>query len=70
MAIAVERDSATGQAMTDDAGDTVAEALRDLARWLYRALKCEYEYLTSDAAVDEAIALNGWTFTADGEHFG
>lgn len=70
MAIAVERDSPTGQEMTDDAGDTVAEALRDLARWLYRALEREYEYLTCDAAVDEAIAVNGWTFTSDGEHFG
>ena len=70
MAIAVERDSANGQAMTEDAGDTVTEALRDLARWLYRALRREYEFLTSDAAVDEAIALNGWTFTADGEPFG
>ena len=70
MAIAVERDSPTGQAMTENAEDTVAEALRDLARWLYRALEREYEYLTSDAAIDEAIAVNGWTFTADGEHFG
>ena len=56
--------------MTEDAGDTVAEALRDLARRRYRALRHAYESLTSDAALDEAIALNGWTFTADAEHFG
>ena len=48
----------------------MAEALRDLARRLYRALEREYEYLTSDAAVDEAIAVDASTFTADGEHFG
>ena len=70
MAIEVERDSPTWQSMTDDAEDTVIEALRDLARWLYRQLEREYEYLTSDAAVDEAIAVNGWTFTAEGRRFG
>ena len=70
MAIAVERDSPTGQAMTDDAEDTVTEALRDLARWLYRQLRSEYEHQTSDAVVDEAIAINRLTFTAEGRRFG
>ena len=70
MAIEVERDSPTRQPMTDGAGDTVIEALRDLPRWLYRQLQREYEYLTSDAAVDEAIAANGFTFTEAGRRFG
>ena len=70
MAIEVERDSPTWQPMTDGAEDTVTEALRDLARWLYRQLEREYEDLTSDAAVDEAIAVNDLTFTADGRRFG
>ena len=70
MAIAVERDSPTWQPMTDVAEDTVMEALCDLARWLYRRLECEYEYQSSDVAVDEAIAINGWTFTAEGQRFG
>ncbi len=70
MAIAVERDSPTGQAMTDGAEDTVIEALRDLARWLYRQLRSEYEHQTSDEAVDEAIAINELTFTAEGRRFG
>ena len=70
MAIAVERDSPTWQAMTDDAEDTVTEALRDLARWLYRQLQREYEHQTSDAVVDESIAVNEWTFTAAGRQFG
>ena len=70
MAIEIERNSPTWQPMTDGAEDTVIEALRDLARWLYRQLEREYEYLTSDAAVDEAIAINGFTFTAEGRRFG
>ena len=70
MAIEVERDSPTRQDMTDGAEDTVIEALRDLARWLYRQLQREYEYLTSDAVVDETIAVNDWTFTEHGARFG
>ncbi len=70
MAIEVERDSPTWQPMTDDAEDRVIEALRDLARWLYRQLEREYEYLTSSAAAAEAIAVNGWTFTEAGQRFG
>ncbi len=70
MAISVERDSPSWQPMTDDAEDTIAEALRDLARWLYRQLESEYQYQTSDEAVDETLAINGHTFTADGERFG
>ena len=39
MAIEVERDSPTRQPMTDGADDTAIEAMRDLARWLYRQLR-------------------------------
>lgn len=56
--------------MTTDAEETVIEALRDLARWLYRQLEAEYEYLASDAAVDEAIAASEYTFTDYGRRFG
>ena len=70
MAIEVERDSPTWQPMTDGTEDAVIEALRDLARWLYRQLRAEYEHLTSDEAVDEILAANGLTFTADGTRFG
>ena len=70
MAIAVERDSPTGQAMTDDAEDSVTEALRDLARWLYRQLQREYEHQTSGVVIDEVIAINDYTFTAEGRRFG
>jgi len=70
MAIDVTRDSTTGQEMTDDAEEVVADALRDLADWLYRQLQQEYEYLTSDAAIDEVIRANDYSFTADGRRFG
>jgi hypothetical protein len=70
MAISVERNSPTYQDMTADAEDAVIEALRDLARWLYRQLEREYEFLTSDGQVDEAILANGHTFTEAGCRFG
>jgi hypothetical protein len=70
MRIAVERDSPVGQDMTPDAEDVVIEALRDLARWLYRQLEREYEYLTSDEAVDESLRANDYTFTEAGRRFG
>ena len=46
------------------------EALRDLARWLYRQLRSEYEHQISDEAVDEIVSINEWTFKADGTRFG
>lgn len=70
MAVSVERDSPTYQDMTADVEDCVSEALRDLARWLYRQLEREYEHLTSDAAVDEAVIANEYTFTETGRRFG
>ena len=70
MAIEVKRDSPTWQPMTDGAGDAVIEVLRDLARWLYRQLRSEYEHQTSDEAVDEIVSANELTFTADGKRFG
>jgi hypothetical protein len=64
MSISVERNSPTYQDMTTDAEEIVTEALRDLARWLYRQLEREYDYLSSDGAVDETIVANEYTFTS------
>ncbi|TKD13435.1 antitoxin of toxin-antitoxin stability system, partial [Rhodobacter capsulatus] len=50
MSVDVTRDSPTCQPPTEDAEEIVTEALRDLARWLYRQLQAEYEHLTSDEA--------------------
>ncbi|VDC33871.1 antitoxin of toxin-antitoxin stability system [Pseudogemmobacter humi] len=66
MDIDVTRESPVGQDMTEDAESTVTDLLRDLARWLYRQLEQEYDYLSSDAAVDEAVLANGYTFTESG----
>lgn len=46
--------------------DIVTSLLRDLARWLYRQLEAEYEYHTSDAAIDESIEENEYTFDENG----
>ena len=70
MEISVERDSPSAQDMTPDAEGAVTEALRDLARWLYRQLEREYQYQTSDAVVDQAITANDYTFTETGRRFG
>lgn len=70
MAISVERDSPTWHDMTTDAEEIVMEALRDLARWLYHQLEREYDYLSSDEAVDETITANDYTFTGAGRRFG
>ena len=70
MEIDVDRDSPVHQPMTDDAEEAVIEALRGLANWLYRKLRDAYEFETSDPVVDEAIAVNDWTFTANGSRFG
>jgi hypothetical protein len=70
MMISVERDSPSYQVMTIDVEEAVIESFRDLARWLYRQLEREYEYLTSDETVDAEISANGYTFTASGRASG
>lgn len=70
MSITAERDHPHHPAMTDDAENVLTEAFRDLARWLYARLRAEYDYSTSDEAVDEAIVANDYTFTEAGERFG
>ena len=70
LAISVTRDSPTWQDMTAEAEETIIEALRDLARWLYRQLEREHDYLSSDEVVDETIAANDYTFTEAGRRFG
>lgn len=70
MEISVERDSPNYQEPTANAAEEATEALRDLARWLYRRLEAEFDYLNSDEAVDDAIIANDYSFTADGQRFG
>lgn len=70
MAVSVARDSSAAAEVIGDAESIVTDALRDLANWLYRQLEQEYEYLTSDVAVDETLVANGYTFTEEGRRFG
>lgn len=70
MSIDVTRDSPTWQPPAEDAEEVVTEALRDLARWLYRQLEAEYDHFTSDEAIEEGIILNEYTFTEAGRRFG
>ena len=70
MSVDVTRDSPTWQPPTEDAEEIVTEALRDLARWLYRQLQAEYDHLTSDEAIEEGIIVNEYTFTEEGRRFG
>ena len=70
MSAEVERDSPTGQPPTDGAEDAVADAMRDLARWLHRQLRIEPDHLNSDEVVDEALAANGFTFDSEGFRLG
>jgi len=59
-----------GQPANEDAEDIVTEALRDLARWLYRQLESEFGHLTSDEAIEDGIIVNEYTFTEAGRRFG
>jgi len=67
MTISVERDGPFQDVA--DTEEAIAEVLRNLACWLYRRLSAEYEYLSSDEAVDESIIANGFRFSASGERF-
>ncbi|GAN91698.1 chromosome partitioning nuclease protein ParB [Gluconobacter frateurii M-2] len=53
-----------------EAGSAILAVLRDLARWLYRSLEKEWDYQSSDDAVEDAIRANEYTFTAGGDRFG
>lgn len=70
MEISVERNSDRDQLPTADAEEGVSEALRDLARWLYRQLEQEYDHQMSNEVVDEGIIASGYTFTEAGSRFG
>jgi hypothetical protein len=70
MSVDVTRDSTTWQPPTDDAEEIVTEALRVLARWLYRQLQVEYDHLTSDKVIEEEIIVNEYTFTETGRRLG
>ena len=69
MRIEIERDNADGLDVAEDTDDAIIKAVRDLARWLYRALEAAYEAETDDEEVDDAIRADDWRFDASGDHF-
>ncbi len=65
MSIEVEHDERPYLGL-GDAEDEVKDCLRDLARWLYRALEREYSHVMSDESVDESIRINEYEFDEEG----
>ena len=57
--------------MFDDYGNEFYEGVRDelrrFADWIYAQLSEEYDWLTSDEAIDEALIANEYEFTENGE---
>jgi hypothetical protein len=43
------------------------DLMRDFADWIYKGLEAEYDYRMSDEAVDEAMEVNEYEFTEEGE---
>ena len=50
-----------------DAEDDIRQLMRDFADWIYGRLSDEYDYQTSDEAVEEAIRANEYEFDEEGE---
>jgi hypothetical protein len=53
-----------------DAEADILECARDLARWVYRNLETENEWINSNEYIDETISANEYTFTENGARFG
>lgn len=47
--------------------ETIKEAMRDFARWIYKQLEKEHEYLNSNETVDDNIRANEYKFLENGE---
>lgn len=52
--------------VSDESFKAIKEAVRDLAQWLYKALRTEDEWQSDDEQIDENIEINGYTFREDG----
>ncbi len=46
----------------DEATSELLEIMRDFARWIYKNLEREYDYLMSDEVVDETLISNDYEF--------
>lgn len=59
-------DSRTGNDTDVETAKELSELLRDFMEWIYRSLEREYEYRTSNEAVDADIEANEYEFNEDG----
>ena len=50
----------------DEAHDGTQEILRDFMRWIYKRLKSEYDYLTSEEQIKNSLIANEMEFNEDG----
>lgn len=50
-----------------EADETMTSLVRGCARWVYRQLEQEYEYLTSEEALAELAEVNEWEFDESGQ---
>jgi len=53
--------------VTEEIEELVKEPLRDFARWIYRMLEAEHDYVHADEQVDDNIRCNEYEFTEDGK---
>ena len=58
-----------GDNASDSAEESVKEALRDFANWIYSQLESEYEWRNADAQVDESILANEYAFYESGKRY-
>ena len=74
----IDIDTAVGSLfwVLDDAGThfdkiktDLESALRSYAKWIYKQLAMEWEYLTSENSFKEACEANNWEFTVNGEMY-
>lgn len=63
MSIDVTRDGSICQKRTSNAVEIMSRVLRNLARGPHRHPEAEFDHLTSDDAIEEAIIANEYTLT-------
>lgn len=56
-----------GRYTNDETLDVASDIVRDLAHWLYKRLRDEFEYQSSDEYIDEIITINEYEFYENGE---
>ncbi len=54
----------------EQAEKDLIEVAKDAMRWTYKGLEKAWDWENEDEQVDENIACNGYTFTAEGKRFG